>query len=203
MPLIPVPSSSGSSIRWPVISDSCHVSERKSKSNSNDSGVAEDGNDAGEDAVAAGDEVEESGRLNGDDRCRGLGDLIPLGGGIRFAGGVLVSAALTESTRLSSFRSDGCDMMYGASSGTGFRVGCAAWGMLLLSDELSVLVMVRCESSRAATVRGEAEPRRGSSIEENERAFTRDGDVLDGSLSLVGVEGKRVSEIDSIGDMEV
>jgi hypothetical protein len=67
--------------------------------------------------------VDESGRVNGEERRRGRGDLMPLGGGSRLAGGVLVSAALTESARVSSFKSEGCDMMNGASSGTGFSVG--------------------------------------------------------------------------------
>jgi hypothetical protein len=60
--------------------------------------------------------------------------------------------------------------------------------MLLLSEVASSLVILRWESSRAAMVRGDAEPRRASSIDEEERAFTRAGGVLDSSLPPVGVE---------------
>jgi hypothetical protein len=79
-------------MRWPVISESCQVSERKSKSSAADLPPALTGltvllGGVEESDDGLDDNADVAGSLNGVDRWRGLGDLIPSGGGRRFEGG--------------------------------------------------------------------------------------------------------------------
>jgi len=94
---MPVPSSSESSIKWPVISESCQLSARKSKSNDNLDGavviVVVESEASMEDAVA--------GKAKGEERCRGRGECMPRGGGRRLAGGVEVSESRLEDSESS------------------------------------------------------------------------------------------------------
>ena len=74
MPLIPYPSSSGSSMRWPVISESCHV--RADKSNQFSLSI-------GDFASVLEDSTEE---VDDEGFPPGGGDLMPRGGGILLGG---------------------------------------------------------------------------------------------------------------------
>jgi hypothetical protein len=81
IPLMPSPSSSESSNRWPVISESCHVSDRRSNEKSL---VIFSATSLFSGPAGLGGEY-------GDVLNRGRGDLIARGGRIRLAGGVVSS----------------------------------------------------------------------------------------------------------------